>query len=53
MRDIISYAKKEGTYMSILMEVLEEELDRLNRQEQSYENALSDLPKGYISKKII
>jgi len=39
--------------MSILMGVLAEELDRLNRQEVAFENSLSELPKGYISKKII
>jgi len=39
--------------MSILMEVLEEELERLDRQEAAYERELQELPKGYISKKII
>ena len=39
--------------MSILMEVLEEELDRLNRQEIVYKRDLQELPKGYISKKRI
>lgn len=39
--------------MSILTEVLEEELDRLNRQEVAYNNAIQELPKGYISKKNI
>lgn len=39
--------------MSILMEVLKEELDRLDRQEIAYKNALKDYPRGYISKKTI
>lgn len=39
--------------MSILMEVLQEELERLDRQRQAYELHLSELPKGYISKKNI
>lgn len=39
--------------MSILMSVLEEELDRLDRQEAVYQAELQDLPKGYISKKNI
>lgn len=39
--------------MSILMEVLQEELDRLNRQEAVYKRDLEALPKGYISKKNI
>lgn len=39
--------------MSILMEVLQEELDRLNRQQSVYEADLQELPKGYISKKNI
>ena len=39
--------------MSILMGVLSEELDRLNRQQIAYERDLQDLPKGYISKKNI
>lgn len=39
--------------MSILMEVFKEEYDRLERQKNSYEKALKDLPKGYISKKNI
>lgn len=39
--------------MSILMDVLQEELDRLNRQQVVYEAELKELPKGYISKKKI
>lgn len=39
--------------MSILMEVLKEELDRLDRQQKVYERDLQELPKGYISKKNI
>ena len=39
--------------MSILMEVLQEELDRLDRQQAAYEAKLLALPKGYISKKNI
>lgn len=39
--------------MSILMEVLQEELDRLERQQAVYERDLQALPKGYISKKKI
>ena len=39
--------------MSILMEVLKEELDRLNRQQVVYSADLQELPKGYISKKNI
>lgn len=39
--------------MSILMEVLAEELDRLDRQEASYKKALLEVPKGYISRKTI
>ena len=39
--------------MSILMEVLQEELDRLDRQQAAYELHLQELPKGYISKKNI
>jgi len=39
--------------MSILMEILQEELDRLNRQQLAYEADLQELPKGYISKKNI
>lgn len=39
--------------MSILNEVLQEELDRLNRQKAAYEVHLQELPKGYISKKNI
>lgn len=39
--------------MSILMEVFQEELDRLNRQKVVYENSMAALPKGYISKKNI
>ena len=39
--------------MSILMEVLQEELDRLDRQRAAYELHLQDLPRGYISKKNI
>lgn len=39
--------------MSILMGVFAEELDRLNRQEAAFEKSRSELPKGYISKKII
>lgn len=39
--------------MSILMEVLKEELDRLDRQQEAYERDLQELPKGYISKKNI
>ena len=39
--------------MSILMEVLKEELERLDRQQVAYERDLQELPKGYISKKKI
>lgn len=39
--------------MSVLMGVLAEEMDRLNRQEVAFENSRSSLPKGYISKKVI
>lgn len=39
--------------MSILMSVLKEELDRLDRQKVVYERDLQELPKGYISKKKI
>lgn len=39
--------------MFILMEVLEEELNRLDRQQATYERDLKELPKGYISKKNI
>lgn len=39
--------------MSILMEVLQEELDCLDRQEAAYSASLQELPKGYISKKNI
>ena len=39
--------------MSILMDLLEEELDRLDRQKAAYEADLKQLPKGYISKKNI
>lgn len=39
--------------MSVLMEVLKEELDRLDRQQVAYERDLQALPKGYISKKKI
>lgn len=39
--------------MSILMGVLKEELDRLDRQQGAYERDLKELPKGYISKKNI
>lgn len=39
--------------MSILMEVLKEELDRLDRQQAAYERDLQELPNGYISKKKI
>lgn len=39
--------------MSVLMDVLEEELDRLNRQEVLYKAALKEVGKGYISKKVI
>lgn len=39
--------------MSILMEVLQEELDRLDRQQAAYEFHLQELPRGYISKKNI
>ena len=39
--------------MSILMEVLQEELDRLSRQQSAYEADLLELPKDYISKKYI
>ena len=39
--------------MSILMEILQEELDRLERQEAAYSADLQELPKGYISKKNI
>ena len=37
--------------MSILMEVLKEEMDRLERQQLAYEADLQEIPKGYISKK--
>lgn len=39
--------------MSILMEVFKEEYERLERQKASYERAILELPKGYISKKNI
>ena len=39
--------------MSVLMDVLREELDRLDRQQVAYEADLQELPKGYISKKNI
>lgn len=39
--------------MSILMSVLQEELDRLDRQQAVYENELKEIPKGYVSKKNI
>lgn len=39
--------------MSILIELLKEELDRLERQKAAYEADLKNLPKGYISKKNI
>lgn len=39
--------------MSILTEVLREELNRLDRQQAAYESHLRDLPRGYISKKNI
>lgn len=39
--------------MSVLMEVLQEELDRLVRQQAAYEADLQEIPKGYISKKNI
>lgn len=39
--------------MSILMEVLAEELERLDRQQAAYEASLLELPRGYISKKKI
>ena len=39
--------------MSVLMEVLAEELDRLARQEVVCSRDLAELPKGYISKKNI
>lgn len=39
--------------MSILMGVLAEEMDRLNRQEVAFENSRAELPKGYISRKNI
>lgn len=39
--------------MSVLMEVLYEELDRLIRQQAAYEADLKEIPKGYISKKNI
>lgn len=39
--------------MSVLMSVLQEELDRLERQQAAYEADLQELPKGYISKKNI
>lgn len=39
--------------MSILMEVFKEELERLDRQAIIYAQDLQELPKGYISKKII
>lgn len=39
--------------MSVLMDVLKEELDRLDRQKIAYEADLQELPKGYISKKNI
>ena len=45
--------KKEGEQMSILMEVLQEEMERLRRQQAAYEADLQELPKGYISKKNI
>ncbi len=39
--------------MSILMDVLQEELDRLDWQEGVYKAELQELPRGYISKKNI
>jgi len=39
--------------MSVLMDVLREELDRLDRQQVAYEADLQEMPKGYISKKNI
>lgn len=39
--------------MSFLVGVLQEELDRLDRQQAAYERDLQELPKGYISKKNI
>ena len=39
--------------MSVLMDVLQEELDRLDRQEAAYKADLQELPRGYISKKNI
>lgn len=39
--------------MSVLMGVLQEELDRLDRERAVYEEQLQLLPKGYISKKKI
>ncbi len=39
--------------MSVLMDILKEELDRLDRQQAAYERDLAELPKGYISKKVI
>lgn len=39
--------------MSILMGVLQEELDRLDRQEVAFRRDLQEVVKGYISKKVI
>lgn len=39
--------------MSILMDILQEELDRLADQQIAYEEDLKEIPKGYISKKCI
>lgn len=39
--------------MSMLMEILKEELDRLDRQQAVYEEDLKDVLKGYISRKNI
>lgn len=39
--------------MSILTEVLQEELERLERQEAAYLKAIQELPRGYISQKNI
>ena len=39
--------------MSILMNVLQEEMERLERQQAVYERDLQALPKGYISRKNI
>ncbi len=39
--------------MSILTDVLQEELERLERQKSAYLKAMQELPKGYISQKNI